>query len=404
MCPFISCDINLNVVSKRYVRQNQKTDEFVAQIVWWTDSVTVWCAPCVNNIDGSLAYDWFIEAVLYNCRHTVICTGWIPAAWPITLQARPMTYFSFLGPARGPPGPCRSLVTRHTLIFTFRHFKCHLHLKWPVVHQKLHVTRNTAHRPSTQASFKHVGYDQKGKSAVVVQIAATLTISLPRWHYMSLTSYWGNGMTLWQLDMWDCDETWHLKISFDLKLCNCRLKWALWQITSCLIGNNNNDMSCQESMHSDHHSLQLGWEHFHTIVSKQLICPCLLVTQTKHSWNWMIIYTTIVFCSPVLISKDHVQGLKSDDEDLADVGCKWVIQLMQWGLVPHWHRGDPKTFGYKVNNARSDGMLSKVSFKKPLEMGRRCVVLADGLVLRFNNSPHLLNTFVLGNSSGNSFC
>ena len=62
-------------------------------------------------------------------------------------------------------------------------------------------------------------------------------------------------------------------------------------------------------------------------------------------------------------------------------GVNGVIQPMQWGLVPHWHRGDPKTFGYKMNNARSDGMLSKVSFKKPLEMGRRCVVLADGLVL-----------------------
>ena len=32
MCPFISCGINLNVI-KRYVRQNQKTDGFVAQIV-----------------------------------------------------------------------------------------------------------------------------------------------------------------------------------------------------------------------------------------------------------------------------------------------------------------------------------------------------------------------------------
>ena len=35
----------------------------------------------------------------------------------------------------------------------YRHFKRHLHLKWPVVHQQLHVIRNTAHRPSTQANY-----------------------------------------------------------------------------------------------------------------------------------------------------------------------------------------------------------------------------------------------------------
>lgn len=56
----------------------------------------------------------------------------------------------------------------------------------------------------------------------------------------------------------------------------------------------------------------------------------------------------------------------------------WTVQPMHWGLIPHWHHGDPKEFGYKMNNARSDGLLQKMSFKKPLEMGRRCVVLADG--------------------------
>ena len=37
----------------------------------------------------------------------------------------------------------------------YRHFKRHLHLKWPVVHQQLHVIRNTAHRPSTQQIIFH---------------------------------------------------------------------------------------------------------------------------------------------------------------------------------------------------------------------------------------------------------
>ena len=58
---------------------------------------------CVNNIDGSLADYWFIEALLYNCRHTVISTGQI-------LSARPVTYFFFLSPALRPPSPCRSVL------------------------------------------------------------------------------------------------------------------------------------------------------------------------------------------------------------------------------------------------------------------------------------------------------
>ena len=75
--------------------------------------------------------------------------------------------------------------------------KRHLHLKWPVVHQQLHVIRNTAYRPSTQASYTASRVRPKRKIScaaaqiAATQIAATLTISFPRWRHMSLTSYWG---------------------------------------------------------------------------------------------------------------------------------------------------------------------------------------------------------------------
>ena len=84
------------------------------------------------------------------------------------------------------------VVTLH-----YRHFKRHLHLKWPVVHQQLHVIRNTAHRSSTQASYAASRVRPKRKIScaaaqiAAMQIAATLTISFPRWRHMSLTSYWG---------------------------------------------------------------------------------------------------------------------------------------------------------------------------------------------------------------------
>ena len=83
-------------------------------------------------------------------------------------------------------------ITLHYITLHYRHFKRHLHLKWPVVHQQLHVIRNTAHRPSTQASYTASRVRPKRKiSCAAAQIAATLTISFPRWRHMSLTSYWG---------------------------------------------------------------------------------------------------------------------------------------------------------------------------------------------------------------------
>ena len=82
------------------------------------------------------------------------------------------------------------LDSRKHITLHYQHFKRHLHLKWPVVHQQLHVIRNTAHRPSTQASYTASQVRPKRKiSCAAAQIAATLIISFPRWRHMSLTSY-----------------------------------------------------------------------------------------------------------------------------------------------------------------------------------------------------------------------
>ena len=51
-----------------------------------------------------------------------------------------------------------------------------------------------------------------------------------------------------------------------------------------------------------------------------------------------------------------------------------ALQLMQWGLVPHWSR-DGKNNG-RLINARKEGIASKPSFRIPLRK-RRCLVLAD---------------------------
>lgn len=57
----------------------------------------------------------------------------------------------------------------------------------------------------------------------------------------------------------------------------------------------------------------------------------------------------------------------------ADVGR--VIELMQWGLVPHWSR-EPKT-KYPTFNARSEDAASKPTYRGPMRY-RRCLVPVDG--------------------------
>ena len=59
-----------------------------------------------------------------------------------------------------------------------------------------------------------------------------------------------------------------------------------------------------------------------------------------------------------------------------------MLQVMQWGLVPSWHRGDsPSSFGTILNNCRQETMFEKPSFRAAIDKGRRCVVVVDGYVI-----------------------
>jgi putative SOS response-associated peptidase YedK len=52
-----------------------------------------------------------------------------------------------------------------------------------------------------------------------------------------------------------------------------------------------------------------------------------------------------------------------------------VAELMRWGLIPHWAR-DP-AIGNKLNNARSEGVFDKPSFRQAVRK-RRCILPASG--------------------------
>lgn len=51
------------------------------------------------------------------------------------------------------------------------------------------------------------------------------------------------------------------------------------------------------------------------------------------------------------------------------------VVMMKWGLIPFWAK-DPK-IGYKMINARSEGIEGKPSFRKPIRTAR-CLIPSDG--------------------------
>jgi putative SOS response-associated peptidase YedK len=52
-----------------------------------------------------------------------------------------------------------------------------------------------------------------------------------------------------------------------------------------------------------------------------------------------------------------------------------VAELMRWGLVPSWAK--EASIGHKLNNARSDGVFDKPSFRQAVRK-RRCLLPASG--------------------------
>jgi putative SOS response-associated peptidase YedK len=52
-----------------------------------------------------------------------------------------------------------------------------------------------------------------------------------------------------------------------------------------------------------------------------------------------------------------------------------VVELMRWGLVPHWAKD--ASIGHKLNNARADGLFDKPSFRQAARR-RRCLLPASG--------------------------
>ncbi|MDF3823022.1 SOS response-associated peptidase family protein [Leptospira sp. 96542] len=58
-----------------------------------------------------------------------------------------------------------------------------------------------------------------------------------------------------------------------------------------------------------------------------------------------------------------------------DSGYGLELAIGQWGLIP-WFAKSPK-LAYSTNNARSEELASKASFRDPWARGQRCIIPAD---------------------------
>jgi len=67
----------------------------------------------------------------------------------------------------------------------------------------------------------------------------------------------------------------------------------------------------------------------------------------------------------------HLAAITNDDP--------YVIQLLTWGLIPHWIKNEDKALEirFKTLNSRADTIFSKASFRQPIR-NQRCLILVDG--------------------------
>lgn len=72
------------------------------------------------------------------------------------------------------------------------------------------------------------------------------------------------------------------------------------------------------------------------------------------------------------------QGLFIRPVDARDPAAGFEPAVGRWGVVPFFHKGPAKTWKFPTNNARSEEMATKASFRDAVK-SRRCLVPATGI-------------------------
>ncbi len=76
-----------------------------------------------------------------------------------------------------------------------------------------------------------------------------------------------------------------------------------------------------------------------------------------------------------------------------------TLELMKWGLVPSWARDE--TTGYKMINARAEGIEQKPSFKRAL-LSQRCIIPASA-IFEWKGNPGHKTKYRIARSDGEMF-
>jgi putative SOS response-associated peptidase YedK len=81
--------------------------------------------------------------------------------------------------------------------------------------------------------------------------------------------------------------------------------------------------------------------------------------------------------APIVIAK----AFANDSMPIITQQNNTEIQLCEWGLLPHWAKGDDaiKKLRAQTINARSETVFEKPSFKDCI-MQQRCLILCDGFI------------------------
>ncbi|XP_043285755.1 abasic site processing protein HMCES [Venturia canescens] len=51
---------------------------------------------------------------------------------------------------------------------------------------------------------------------------------------------------------------------------------------------------------------------------------------------------------------------------------------MMWGMIPPWHKGEPRKHTASSHNARLEGLSDSKLYGKPLNQGKRCAIVING--------------------------
>lgn len=101
--------------------------------------------------------------------------------------------------------------------------------------------------------------------------------------------------------------------------------------------------------------------------------PVLISGGHAHVQKALASSSSVDKTSPLSSSSSSTEHLES-----ITVCSERVLQVMKWGLIPSWHKGEPSSFPALLNNCRYEGMMEKPSFRNAISRRQRCVVLVDG--------------------------